>query len=97
MPRSTRSAAISRALSRAAVRPSARIDVVERAEHRAGRIDRPVRRAEALHPAALLVDQDRRVRLAERLAQFANKLSDLRRRFDIPLEQDEAPRPLARG
>ena len=62
------------------------IDVVQRAEHRARRIDRPMRRPEPLHPAALLVDQDRRIGLAERLPQFPNKLSDLSRRFDIPLE-----------
>ena len=51
--------------SRAAVRPSCGIDVVERAEHRAGRIDRPVRRPQPLHPAAFLVDQDRRVGFAD--------------------------------
>ena len=38
-----------------------------------GRIDRPIRRAEPLHPAALLVDQDRRIRLADGFPQFANK------------------------
>jgi hypothetical protein len=53
-----------------------------------------MRRAEALHPATLLIDQDRRIALAEFPAQFANKPSDLRRRLDIPFEQDEAPGPL---
>ena len=61
MPSGRRSAAISRAPSRAAASPAARIAVVEPPIGRAGRIGRPVRRAEALHPAALLVDQDGRV------------------------------------
>ncbi len=86
MPRSSRSAAISRALRRAADRPSGAVDIVERAEHGARRIDRPVRRAEALDPAALLVDQDRRIGLANGAAQLLNKPSDLRGRLDIPLE-----------
>jgi hypothetical protein len=34
-----------------------RIDVVQRAEYRAGRVHRPVRRPQPLHPAAFLVDQ----------------------------------------
>ena len=53
-----------------------------------------MRRTEALHPAALLVDQDRGVGFAEFSAQFANKPSDLRGCLDIPFEQDEAPGPL---
>ena len=51
-------------------------------------------RAEPLHPAAFLVDQDRRVRIFDGGAQFANQPSDLRRRIDIALEQDKAPWPL---
>ena len=38
-----------------------RVAVVEPAIGRAGRIGRPVRRSEPLHPAALLVDQDGRL------------------------------------
>ena len=42
-------------------KPRVRVAVVDPAIGRAGRIGRPVRRPEALHPAALLVDQDRRI------------------------------------
>ena len=52
-----------------------------------------MRRAEPLHPAALLVDQDRRIRIFDKAPQFANEPSNLRRRIDVALEQDEAPRP----
>ena len=41
--------------------PGLRIAVVDPAIGRAGRIGRPVRRPEALHPAALLIDQDGRI------------------------------------
>ena len=54
-----RSAAISRAPSCAAAKPARAIAVVERAIGGARRIDRPMRRPEALHAAAFLVDQDR--------------------------------------
>ena len=56
-----------------------------------------MRRPEALDPAALLVDQDRRVGVADTSPQFLNQPSDLRRRFNVPLEQDESPRPLRYG
>ena len=58
-------------------KPACAIAFVERAVGRAGRIGRPVRRAEPLHPAALLVDQDRRIgrhRRAEIVHQAANLL-----------------------
>jgi len=45
--------------------PEGAIDVVERPKDRSRRIGRPVRRTEALNPAALLVDQDRRIRLTD--------------------------------
>ena len=63
-----------------------RVDVVQRAEDGAGRIDRPVRRTEPLHPAAFLVDQDRRIGLSIEFPQFTNKISYLRGRLDISLE-----------
>ena len=53
--------------------PKGRIEVVEGTKHRTGRIDRPVRRAEPLHPAALLIDQDRSVGTTCCRAQFANQ------------------------
>ena len=69
-----------------------RIAVVEPAIGRAGRIGRPVRRPEPLHPAALLVDQDGRIG-AQFMQSFINKASDLRLIFNVSLEQDQAPRP----
>ena len=68
-----------------------RISVVQGRENRARRIDRPVRRAQPLHPAPLLVDQDRRVSRARSRPQFLNQRSNLSRRLDIALEEDEAP------
>ena len=46
------------------------------------------------HPAAFLVDQDRRIRLAKAIPQFLNKRRYLIRRLDIAFEKDKAPRPL---
>jgi hypothetical protein len=53
-----------------------------------------MRRPKPLHPTAFLIDQDRRDRLAEDAAQFANKRRYLVRRFDITLEEDKTPRKL---
>ena len=64
----------------------------QRAVGAAGRILGPVRRAEPLHPAALLIDEDRRMP-ADRLAQGRGQGPDLRRALDVALEQDEAPGP----
>ena len=50
-----------------------------------------MRRAQPLHPAPLLVDQDRRVSRARSRPQFLNQRSNLSRRLDIALEEDEAP------
>ena len=72
-----------------------RIDIVQRAKHRSRRVDRPMRRSEALHPAALLVDQDRSLRITNRGPQFDNKLSDLSRSFNISFEEDKSPWALA--
>jgi hypothetical protein len=52
-----------------------------------------MRRAEALDAATFLIDQDRRVAVFDRLAQVLNESSDLQGVVDIPLEEDEAPRP----
>src|SRR6185437_8469753 len=73
-----------------------RINVIEPAKQRAGRIDRPMRRAEALHAPTLLVDQHGRIRLAYARPQLLDERSDLPRAFDIPLEQNETPGPLRR-
>jgi hypothetical protein len=45
-----------------------------------------VRRAEALNPAALLIDQDRGIRLANGIPKLLNKPKDLIGCFNIPLE-----------
>ncbi len=70
------------------------IDVVERAEDSARRVSRPVWRTEALDPAALLIDQNRRSRLTNRTPKFTNKTNYLCWCLNIPLEQNKAPRPL---
>src|ERR1700756_3780779 len=67
------------------LQPQRRIEVVEAAEDGASRIDRPMRRREALPPAALLVDQDRRVGLADGVSQFLNQRNNLSRGFNVPL------------
>ncbi len=59
----------------------------------ARRVGRPVRRAHPLHPAALLVDQDRRVGPADRVAERGGQRAHLVGRADVALEQDEAPGP----
>jgi hypothetical protein len=45
-----------------------------------------MRRSQALDPAALLIDQDRRIRVTNGVSQLLNKLNDLCGRIDIPLE-----------
>ena len=62
------------------------LDVVKHAKGRSRRIKRPVRRTEPLHPAALLVDQNRSLGVADRPTQFLNKTNYLRRRFNVPFE-----------
>ncbi len=59
----------------------------------ARRIFRPVRRPHPLHPAALLVDQDRGTGVADAVAQRVSQGPHLLRTVDIAPEQDEAPRP----
>jgi hypothetical protein len=53
-----------------------------------------VRRAEALDPTSLLVDQDRRIRIFDRITQFTNKQNYLLWRLDIALKENKPPRPL---
>ena len=65
------------------------------AERRAGRIVRRQRRAQALHPAALLVDEDRRVGAADAVAHCGDQVADLLGLADVAGKQDEAPRPFA--
>ena len=60
----------------------------------AGRVFGPVRRPHPLDPSALLVDQDWRIRVADRGAQFIRQRPHLIRRVDVAPEQDEAPRLL---
>ena len=81
MPSVARSAAISRAPSRAAARPSGRVAIVKLAVGGAGRIGRPMRRSEALHAAALLIDQDGRcpaAQVPEIIDQSRNLVRSLR-------------------
>jgi hypothetical protein len=50
-----------------------------------------MRRPQPGHAPAFLVDQHRGIRLAQAIPQFINQRRYLIRRFDIALEQDEAP------
>ena len=52
-----------------------------------------MRRADPLDPAALLIDQDRRVLALERLAHVAAEPPDLLRIVGVALEEDDAPGP----
>jgi hypothetical protein len=45
-----------------------------------------VRRTQALDPATLLVDQDRRIFVADFLTQLSNQQLYLGRSLDVPLE-----------
>ena len=76
-PVSMRSAAISRALKPRCRQTERRIDVVKRAEDGARRVDRPVRRAEALHPTALLINQNRRFRITDRFPNSRTSMDTL--------------------
>ncbi|MGY4595708.1 hypothetical protein ACVWXL_003454 [Bradyrhizobium sp. GM22.5] len=75
--------------------PERRISIVEACENSARRIDRPMRRRQALHPPTLLIDQDRGISETRNRPQFRNECSNLSRRLDIALEEDEAPRAFA--
>ena len=52
----------------------------------------PVRRLQALHPPALLVDQDRSLGMLDRRAQIVHQAAHLVRIGDVAREQDEAER-----
>src|SRR5436309_12189513 len=51
-----------------------------------------MRRADARRSSALLIDQDRRIIAADRLAQCRDQVADLRRLATIAAEEDEAKR-----
>ena len=74
----------------------ARNRIGTRRDFRRGRIGAPMRRAQARDPAALLVDQHRRVGPAHRLAQRRHQRADLLAADAIAPEQHKAER-VARG
>jgi len=76
------------------LKAQSRVDVIQRAKGGSGRVDRPMRRPQPLHPPAFLVDQDRGIRVFCQVLEFANKIRYLGRRLNIALEQDKAPGPL---
>jgi hypothetical protein len=51
-----------------------------------------MRRAEARYSSALLIDQDRRVIAADRLAQCRDQIAHLRGLAAVAAEEDEAKR-----
>ena len=53
----------------------------------------PVRRLQALHPAALLIDQHQHLAAAERILELVDKGAKLRRRVAIAGEENKAARP----
>ena len=57
-----------------------------------GRVCAPVRRPHSLHPAALLIDQHRRVSAADAFPERPRQLTHLVAVSDVALEEDEAPR-----
>jgi hypothetical protein len=54
------------------------------------------RRPDALDAPAFLVDQNRRIGIADAVAQGRHQIGDLAGFADIASEQDEAPRTLVR-
>ena len=83
---------MSRAPRRVELASNDRIAALEPGIGAARRIFRPVRRAHALHPAALLVDQNGRVVPSDRRAQCIAQRPHLLGRFHVAPEQDESPR-----
>ena len=71
--------------------PVRRIAIVQTAIGGAGRIGGPMRRAETLDTAALLIHEHGHI-AAGRLAHGANQTAQLRGRLDVALEDDESPR-----
>ncbi len=80
----------SRAPSRAAASPAARLRVIKPAIGGSRRIFRPMRRIEALHTAALLVDQHGRSP-AERSAEVVDQPPQRLGLGDIALKHDQTP------
>ena len=68
------------------------IDLGQRTEKRRRGRHAPVRRAEPGHPAALLIDQHRRVGPPDSIAQRSDQGPHLFRALAVALEQDEASR-----
>jgi len=60
-------------------------------ETRGAGIGTPMRRAHALHAAAFLIDQDRRIFAPHHFAEACGQAAELIRAFDIALEEDEPP------
>ena len=104
MPSGASRAAISRACSHAASTPGLAIALGQPADPPGRQPRRPVRRAQARHAAAFLIDQDRRIGAAHGRAQVVDEGAHLVRVGAIAREQDEAPgsvlaqqRPLGLG
>ncbi len=66
--------------------------VRQRGQTRGRWVAAPVRRAQPRHPAAFLVDQDRRVVAADAAAQRGDQIAHLIGRAAVAAEQDEADR-----
>ena len=85
-----RSAAISRAPRSRGREPGCGVPIVDAAVGGARRIGRPMRRAQALHAAALLIDQHRCI-ASHGLAKMTHQAAHLRRSLDVALEEDQPP------
>ena len=77
MPSGANSCAATRAASRAASRPLPLVLGIERAEGAGRRQGAPMRRPQALHAPAFLVDQDQHVLLAQRVAEVVGQAAHL--------------------
>src|SRR5688572_28414750 len=71
--------------------PKQRVCLVNPPIDRARRIGPEMRRADALDPAALLVDENGRVLTPQRFAHRPAEPADLSEAFNIALEEDDAP------
>ena len=71
--------------------PCGGVPIVDAAVGGARRIGRPMRRAQALHAAALLIDEHSGI-APNRVAKRCSQPGHLRRRLDVALEDDQPPR-----
>ena len=71
--------------------PACRIHRMDGRVGGSGRIGRPMRRPQALHPATFLVDQNRRTRSPDGLPERCRQGRELIGRLDVAPKQDEAP------